>query len=342
MSAAASRSPSLRLEAACAPAAAPGAAERGARADLPAAPRRIRVGMPHLDAAGLSEGWLFRYAGDLHWEAIARRLGVATDAIRDGGDRRLYPAVVALRARYSATPAAVVENDVLDASVEVVPCGRACAHGRVVAGVADADRRFTLELLTTFVAREPDGVMRMAPPAPALARRWLAGADVDAAGPASRVAIARLARAARRGEPVDDPLLAPLLARVGRPAIGVVEHEPSPYADYNGAGLLYFASYVTLADGAERRLVRRLGLAPEAAARGRDWALAASAVRRDVFFYENLPLGAPLEAALLAFDADARGVTTHVRLRRRAEEGGRSMADVVTRRLFVGAPQERP
>jgi len=70
-------------------------------ADLPEAPRRIRLGMPQLDPGGLSEGWLLRGAGDRHWQAIARRLGVATDEIRGDTGQRLYPTVVAVRARSS-------------------------------------------------------------------------------------------------------------------------------------------------------------------------------------------------------------------------------------------------
>jgi len=302
----------------------------GTRDALPAAARRIRVGMPHLDAAGLSEGWLLRHTGDLHWEAIARRLEVRTDEIRSQAGKRLYPTVVAVRARYSAPPTAVAENDVLEAAVEVVPCGRACAHGRVVWG-ASGGRRFALELLTTFAAREREddgeGAMRMTPPEARLAQRWTAiGAAPD---------IARLARAARRAEPVDDPLLGPILTRAsaGAAPIAALPHEPSPYADYNGAGLLYFASYVGIADTGERRLVRGLGLAPRRM-RGLDWALAASPVRRDVFYYENLPLGASLTVDLMAFDEDERGVTTHVRLRRDDHDGGRPMGDVITRRLF--------
>jgi probable biosynthetic protein (TIGR04098 family) len=306
---------------------------RAPRGELPAAPRRIRIGMPHLDAGGLSENWLLRHAGDLVWEAIARRLGVASDELGAPSGERLYPTVLALRARYAGTLAAVVENDVFEASAEVLPCGRATAHGRVGARAGRA--RLDLELLTAFAFR--DGAraapLRMAAPAAHLAARWTPH------GPAP--ALARLAKAARRGEPVDDafsgPFLAPPTAAATGEPLGAVLHEPSPYGDYNGAGLLYFASYVTVADTAERALVRRLGLSPRP---GRDWALAASPIRRDVFFYENLPLGEPLRAELCAFAlGPGPGVTTHVRLRR--ADSGRAMADLVTRRLLLDRGVER-
>jgi len=288
----------------------------GSRDALPAPMRRLRVGMPHLDAAGLSENWLFRHAGELQWEAIAERLGVTSDQIRCEAGARLYPTVVAVRARYDAPLAQVRENDVLESAVEVVPCGRSTAHGRIV--VANGGQRFTLELLTTFAAREPGG-LRTAPLAPSLARRWTPP-------PGPPPVIVQLAKAARRREPVDDPFSGAALARDGQP-LGSVTYEPSPYADYNGAGLLYFASYVTIADSAERQLVRRLGLA---VSDSKDWALATSAVRRDVYYYENLPLGASLVASLYQVDRDRRGVSTHVRLSR--AEDGRPMADVIARR----------
>ena len=148
------------------------------RLALPRAPRRIRIGMPHLDAAGLSEGWLLRHAGDLHWEAIARRLRVDSDELCGPGDERLYPTVVALRARYGRPLAEVGENDVFDGVVAVEPCGRACAYGRLEAHAGGVP--IALELLTTFALRGADGALRMSVPSAALAERWTAGGNPGA------------------------------------------------------------------------------------------------------------------------------------------------------------------
>jgi probable biosynthetic protein (TIGR04098 family) len=289
---------------------------------LPAAPRRIRIGMPQLDVGGLSEGWLYRTCGDLHWEAIGRELGVSSDGFRAEAGQRLYPAVVALRARYGAPLAAVEENDVLAAKVLVRPCGRACAHGRI--DLTIAGRRSSVELLTTFAVHEPGGGLRMALPAPELAARWMME------GGGAPPAIVQLAKAARAGQPLDDDFCGPSLRPTG-PALGRFAYEPSPYADYNGAGLLYFASYVTIADTAERALVRRLDLSPRPST---DWALATSAIRRAVFFYANLALGEPLVVDLLRFElSDVRGVKTHLRLSRPSD--GQVMADLITERRLV-------
>lgn len=286
---------------------------------LPASPQRVRIGMPQMDAGGLSDNWLWRTAGDRHWEAISQRLGARSDRIRDDWGQRLYPTFVAVRARYQAPLAAVAENDVLTWSdADVRPVGRACAHGRVTADVAGA--RYALEMLTTFAVREAPGQLRMATPALRLASHWRA----DGVPPA----LVATARAARRGEPVTDPFCGPALRWAGTP-LDRLTYAPSPYADYNGAGLLYFASYVTIADTAVRTFMHR-----RAAACG-EWALRASAVARDVFFYSNLPLGEALDVELCDARPDSAGATDraasvlcHARLRR---ADGRLMADVITR-----------
>jgi probable biosynthetic protein (TIGR04098 family) len=321
---------------------------------LPEAARRLRIGMPHLDAGGLSENWLFRAAGDLHWEAITRRLGVPTHEIETSGHERLYPMVIALRARYDAPLSAVRENDVLTWSVDVVPCGGACARGLIVARIGD--RCFRLELLTSFAERRSGGTMRMALPAARLAARWKpasAGTTGSTLVPlgGSHLQIAQLARAARRGDPLDDAFCGPTLATAG-PPLDELDYQPSPYADYNGVGLLYFASYVTIAAGAERQMVGRLGLVPPELARRGDWSVIASPVRRDLFFYGNLPLGETLRTQLLAATSEAAAggdgpatLKTHLRLGRLGQlsddgTGGRAtdraidrsvMADIVSR-----------
>ena len=282
-------------------------------------PRQVRLGMPQLDAAGLSENWLFRHAGALQWEAIADRLGVRPAALRGESGARLYPTVVAVRARYAAPLSAFEEDDRLDFAAEVVPCGRACAHGRITGGT-ERGGRLTMEVLTTFATREPEGLRTTHLAAP-LADRWIAP---DGPEPT----ISRLARAARRGLPLDDAFSGTALAAAG-PALGALTCEPSPWGDYNGAGLLYFASYVTLADTAARQILRGLG----ESALGCDLALATSPVRRDVYYYDNLPLGQALTATLRLCERDGSGVTTHVRLERAVD--GRPMADVIARRALL-------
>ena len=293
----------------------------------PEPPARVQLGMPHLNAGGLSEAWLWRHAGDLHWRQIARQLAAESDQIQDEAGVRLYPTFVAIRAEYSAPLAAVGENQLLDTAVEVMPCGQSCAHGRVAAMVRDPRNglrppvRLSLSLLSSFAQRDSSGQLSLAMPAARLAHRWAPRAPTPELG--------ALARAGRRGERHGDPFSGPLLARQG-PDLARERHQPSPYTDYNGAGLLYFAAYLSIADTVERTLVHRLGLSPRPTS---DWALVSSTVRRDIFYYRNLPLGQSLDLALSAFELVPGGVKTHLRLTRVSD--GARMADVVTHKALV-------
>ena len=292
-----------------------------AQADIPETPRRVRVGMPHLDAAGLAENWLLRYAGELHWEAIGRRLGVRSDELCGAARRTAVPD---LRGGARAL--------------------RAVAGGRARERRAGGGHR--RRALRPGLRRRPSdragGTGPRHPPGSAVAEhvrraRRAGRAAHDAAGAAARdplgppaadshlPLVARLARAARRRTPLDDQFSGAALA-AARPPLAELHLEPSPYADYNGAGLLYFASYVTIAETAERQLLRRLGLAGAG-----DPALRLSPVRRDVFYYTNLPLGDALVVELCEHAVVPGGVRTHLRLRRASD--GERMADIVTRKL---------
>ena len=53
---------------------------------------RLRLGMAQLGPAGLSEQWLLRHCGDLHWALIARALGQRRARFRAVDGRPVYAA----------------------------------------------------------------------------------------------------------------------------------------------------------------------------------------------------------------------------------------------------------
>jgi probable biosynthetic protein (TIGR04098 family) len=113
-----------------------------------------------------------------------------------------------------------------------------------------------------------------------------------------------------------------------------ISYQPSPYIDYNGAGLLYFAAYPTIADTLERQLIVRHELMEGAG----DWAVRTSTVARDVFYYRNLNLGERLTARLRRFDRVGENIILHTELT--AEPEGAALADIFTaKRVLAVTPQ---
>jgi probable biosynthetic protein (TIGR04098 family) len=263
------------------------------------------VGMPETNVAGLSEGWLLQHCGDQHWRRVCAALGaegVGSTRLRDDHGSRLYPTFVAVSARYSAPLSAVGLDERLLTSIELAHFGRTFFRSRVtVAGEAAA---LAVEMVSAFAAREREGRNGLYMTAPAGAEPFRARAL------GAPPALLRRAQALRHGELGSLDLGGHRFALGGAELATSTPYEPSPYTEFNGAGLLYFAAYASIGDTLERQLVRRLGLA----AGGRDWSLAASTVARDVFYQRNLDLGESLEAHLLACRREGCRVALHTRL----------------------------
>lgn len=288
----------------------------------------IRVNLPHMDAAGLSEGWLFRHSGNLHWDRLCAALATPSHELTDDRDRRLYPVFVAIRARYDRPLSAVVENEALDSRVELAHYGR--AFFRSLVSVGNANGAFALEMVTTFAARSQAGQN-----------------DLHRTTPAARLRYALPQLRSAPGLLLDRQSMNRRLATSHNlaghvvdltPAAGALHdiHEPSPYADFNGVGLLYFAAYPVIVDTVERRLLRRVELEPLAD----DWALATSTVARDVFYYRNVNLGDRLVVTLNRATRVPEGYLLHSIVAR--EHDAVVIADVMTlKRKLVNAERRQ-
>jgi probable biosynthetic protein (TIGR04098 family) len=275
----------------------------------------IRVNLPHMDAAGLSEGWLFRHSGNLHWDRLCAALHTPSHELADDDGVRLYPVFIAIRARYDRPLSTVVENERLRSAVDLAHYGRAFFRSAVRVG--NAAGSFALEMLTTFAARDRAGVNHLHRTTPASGLRY----DVPELRAAPQLLLDRHAMA--RGLATTHHL-ASYAVDLTRVAAAPCElYDPSPYTDFNGVGLLYFAAYPAIVDTLERRLLRRTALAPSI-----DWALATSTIARDVFYYRNLDLGERLIVALNSVARVPQGYLLHSILSR--EHDGAVLADVVT------------
>jgi probable biosynthetic protein (TIGR04099 family) len=192
----------------------------------------VVLGMPQLDACGLSETWLQKTCGERHWRGLADTLGLPAQRWQDGEGKRVYAAFAIVRL-LSARLDLAKEGQRLHIGSRLAPVGRsqAWSHHRLT---ANGEPIGELEMLSVFVGRGEDGSnrsvhrvsMRAAgqPPEPAPARR-----------------LAEYARA-WRGQIAG-------AAAAANPST-TLRFLPCPRGDFNGAGLVYFASFTAWADRA--------------------------------------------------------------------------------------------
>lgn len=277
------------------------------------------IHLPQTDATGLSENWLFKHGGEMHWDYLCAAMGVGgvnSEEMRDDLGKRLYPTFVAIRGRYEQPLCAVCMDERLQTSVKLKHFGRAFFQGVIT--LRNDAARFDLEMLTTFVARNREGLNDLHQSLPA---SNLAYNCEPLGAPPS---LLKLSQALRHRDITEYDFLGDRFSLLETELDLSASYEPSPYIDYNGAGLLYFAAYPTIADTLERQLIIRHELMEGAG----DWAVRTSTVARDVFYYRNLNLGQRLTATLKRFDRVGENIILHTSLT--AESDGAALADIFT------------
>lgn len=267
----------------------------------------VLLGMPQLCLSGLSETWLLKELGHRHWLALARLAGRAVPDFRDVDGGPVYAAFRALSVA-EADFARLGENDrlAIRSDIRRVSRTQCLSRHRLSCGGRPAGH---VELLSAFVRRGPGGgnhnVARVAldgfpapsvPEASSLAAR-VAGLRAGRVSPADRFGLVRPAEGPERTE--------------------VLEIDPCPAQDFNGAGFLYFSSFVSFLDRAEWHFDSRR--APRAATRA-----------REIHFHGNIDPGDRVVVRRIAARRDADGLAHHCRLERAAD--GVLLADAFTRR----------
>lgn len=262
----------------------------------------VHVGMPQMAVRGLSENWLFKFCGDRHWHELSRLFGTRSqDFVSEEGER-IYSSFVAIRGRYAIPLSKIEENTEITFSIEMDHFGMSLLRSRQT-GMIDGAPALQMEMLTKFVAREKAG-------SNALVRSSMRPVPVL---PISEMQtppkLLRDFQQVRSEKPY-------VLEADGRGVSGKIRTEatlpylPNPYTDYNGAGLLYFASFPSICDCMERRAIRQDF--------GSDWSLVSGTIKRDIFYFGNLDLGDAIEvqiskADLLGGEPDLAGFDTTMR-----------------------------
>ena len=245
----------------------------------------VTLGMPHLTPQGLSESWLLKHLGDVHWQMIAARIRRPAAGIEDVEGRRVYAAFRQLRlegARFEEAR----EDDVLvvDSALWRLTRTQLISQHRLTAGGRGLG---TVTLVSAFIRREGGSNRRVC-----------------------RVEVPGLAELPGWGGLLPERATAPHDLEEAAD----FTFTPCPSEDFNGAGFLYFPSYVAIAERA--LFASGAGLA--------DGVLR----ERTVHFHANLDAGDSVRVTTQRSRAGDGHVVSQLR---RASDGA-AMADIVTRR----------
>ncbi|WP_158219463.1 MULTISPECIES: Pnap_2097 family protein [unclassified Achromobacter] len=274
--------------------------------------RSYCAGMPHLAYAGLSENWLWKECGDLHWERLAQAHGMSRPDFRDASGNKAYAAFTAVRLVASELDG-IAENDVFQLHGELAPAGRAqfCSQQALYrAGEATPSAR--LRMLSAFVFRQSLRDNRSV----GRASVESAASLPTAAGAPSPDTAARLVADTRERRQQAAALR-------DRPAVAVPTGQgeylgsPCPGNDFNGANFMYFASFPAWVDRAEWHFFRPAKLLVT--------------IAREVDYFGNVNIGEDVMVRCLHWENTADGGLVHHMALYRVTDG-HPIAEVRTRK----------
>jgi probable biosynthetic protein (TIGR04098 family) len=262
----------------------------------PATQRRVyELNMPQMALGGLSESWLFKEIGDLHWSLITTGLHTPSSRLADASGNRLYATFTRFQLSSTAPLAAYRENERITIEGKASRYGAGMFFSNVtVAGDARSARARVMSSFSRYgEAGANTSLLKGQPEIPDTC-------DIPCLADLPEFAQDYRARRAQQ-------LAAPLFE---------CEYDIIAPHDINGVGLLYFAAYPIINDICATRYA------------GRAFATASSTRDRDVFYFANSDPDETLLFRLHRWEASDGAVTMEASLSRKSD--GAPMAYVLT------------
>lgn len=254
--------------------------------------RNISLSLPHLLAGGVSENWLLKEMGDLHWTMISDCLGVSTTRIANSEGNRLNAAFVRLQWQADASLYAFKENE------ELVMKGDLSLYGNKMflsdQQISCGNKSIKASLVSVFSSKGPAGNNELKQSAP----QSIDTADVFRHRKMPAFAKEYIATKGFFSNPPDDATGKDRKISFGGASFSLVEkplftlkYLVDHYDDINGVGLLYFASYSRINDKCEFHYFKDRIVDDGT---GCSWAAASSCIARDIFYFGNADSGEEL------------------------------------------------
>lgn len=200
----------------------------------------VRLGMAALSPDGLSEQWLLRSCGDLHWCLIATALGQEKAVFHDKIGRPVYAAFCATLLKLLKTEASLLGEDIIIKS-ELFRVGYNQLGSIHSFCIADSLIAFPplgkLQMISTFVSHDGTGSNR------SIIRNEISQ-DINV--PPCPVSLCELYNSSRN--------LRRKLKGQRTQTTPILSERPCPQLDFNAVGLLYFPTFSKLAEKAEWQL----------------------------------------------------------------------------------------
>jgi len=199
--------------------------------------RNVEIRMPQMANSGLSEGWLLKEMGDIHWSLLSHGLEQRSSDFSDGSGNRLYATFV--RLKYSLNCLSEFsENDDLILKSEIKRFGNS-TYISDLEGSCNS-KNISAQLMTIFSVRETGDNSSIS-----------AGELKEHLNHIEElVHMPELFNEYRllKKNLIEEVKLGLVTFELDSEVLFSTIYQINPYTDINGLGLLYFASYPIISD----------------------------------------------------------------------------------------------
>ena len=231
--------------------------------------RKRQLNLPQLLWGGMSENWLLKELGHIHWQQITKALETPSGEIRDKEGNRLYASFV--RLMWEGTNLSKFnENEYLNFDSELSYYKDKMFFSETTgSGVSG---QFKATLLSVFSTKNTTDNTDL--------KIGGMGQNLMEKGIKSHNNLPPFAK-----EYLITKSSSQLVVDLDKPVLFRTNYIVDPYEDINGVGLLYFANYSKISDRLERHFIQDNYILVE------DWQQIAGIVSRDIYYYGNANAG---------------------------------------------------
>ena len=231
--------------------------------------RKQEINMPQMVNSALSENWLFKELGDIHWKLICKGLNTKSSEIKDEEGKRLYATFTRIRISGS-TLYNFIENDYLMFQGQLKRFGFSTYISEV--SFQNKNQSYKASLMTSFSTRDSIDNSKLFKSQPVSAKNQIPEYP-------STPDILNDYRLLRKNLLKSFSLNSEEFDLSGAP-ITEIRYNINPFYEINGVGLLYFAAYPVISDKCESDHFNSTGKYGQ-------WESKFFTTDRDIFYFAN-------------------------------------------------------
>jgi len=251
--------------------------------------RQYLIGMPQMANSALSENWLFKELGDIHWELLSKGLNTRPSDFKDEFGKRLYAAFTRIKiSNFNLNEFKKDESIYFKGIIKRYGLSTYISEIRY----GNEKQKSVAKLMSNFSTRESLDNSKLFKSQPYTNENYIAEYE-------STPGMMNDYRLMRKSL-LDTMILNNEEFIISPSYLHETSYSINPYYEINGVGLLYFASYPIISDKCEADYFNQIK-------EYRGWESKYLTIDRDVFYFANCNINDTILYRLNSYDFISEG-----------------------------------